>query len=129
MNTRKKYPKEFKLDAVSLLLEQECTKAEAYRSLGINPNLIARWIQEHQADFRGNGKITPELEEIRDLRAQVKRLQMEKYILKKRRSSLPKKRNKVLVYHSAQEDLACRCDVSAFGHYPWRLLSSFKQGL
>ena len=88
MTTRKKYPKEFKLDAVSLVLEQEYTKAEASRSLGINPNLIARWIQEHQADesgqaFRGNGKLTPELEEIRDLRAQVKRLQMEKDILKK----------------------------------------------
>ena len=88
MTTRKKYPKEFKLDAVSLVLEQEYTKAEASRSLGINPNLIARWIQEHQADdsgqaFRGNGKLTPELEEIRELRAQVKRLQMEKDILKK----------------------------------------------
>jgi len=62
MTTRKKYPKEFKLDAVSLVLEQEYTKAEASRSLGINPNLIARWIQEHQADesgqaFRGNGKL------------------------------------------------------------------------
>ena len=88
MTARKKSPKEFKLDADSLVLEEEYTKDEASRSLGINPNLIARWIQEHQADdsgqaFRGNGKLTPELEEIRDLRAQVKRLQMEKDILKK----------------------------------------------
>jgi transposase len=88
MTTRKKYPKEFKLDAVGLVLEQEYNNAEASRSLGINPNLIARWIQEHQADdsgqaFRGNGKLTPELEKIRELRAQVKRLQMEKDILKK----------------------------------------------
>ena len=44
------------------------------------------------------------------------------------RSSLPKKRNKVLVYHSAQEDLACRRDVSTLGRYPWRLLSPLKQG-
>jgi transposase-like protein len=29
MTTRKKYPKEFKLDAVSLVREQEYTKAEA----------------------------------------------------------------------------------------------------
>ena len=50
MTTRKKYPKEFKLDAISLVLEQEYTKAEAARSLEINPNLITRWIQEHQAD-------------------------------------------------------------------------------
>ena len=44
MTTRKKYPKEFKLDAVSLVLEQEYTKAEASRSLGINPNLIAKGV-------------------------------------------------------------------------------------
>ena len=67
MTTKKKYPKEFKLDTVSLVLEQEYTKAEASRSLGINPNLILRWIQEHQTNesdqaFLGNGKLTPELE-------------------------------------------------------------------
>jgi transposase len=88
MTARKKYQKEFKLGAISLVLEQEYTKAEAARSLEINPNLITRWIQEPQADdsgqaFRGSGKLTPELEEIRTLKAQVKRLQMEKDILKK----------------------------------------------
>ena len=88
MTARKKYPKEFKLDAISLVLDQEYTRAEAARSLEINSNLLTRWIQEHQADdsgqaFRGNGKLTPELEEIRTLKAQVKRLQMEKDILKK----------------------------------------------
>ena len=40
MTTRKKYPKEFKLDAISLVLDQEYTRAEAARSLEINPNLI-----------------------------------------------------------------------------------------
>ena len=44
MKTRKKYPKEFKLDAISLVLDQEYTRAEAARSLEIRPNLIARWI-------------------------------------------------------------------------------------
>ena len=39
MTTRKKYPKEFKLDAISLVLDQEYTRAEAARSLEINPNL------------------------------------------------------------------------------------------
>ena len=40
MAARKKYPKEFKLNAISLVLEQEYTKVEAARSLEINPNLI-----------------------------------------------------------------------------------------
>lgn len=86
MDTRKKYPKEFKLDAVSLVLEQDYTRAEAARSLGISANMLGRWVKEQQSDdgqaFRGNGKLTPEQEEIRRLKSQVKRLEMEKDILK-----------------------------------------------
>ena len=87
MTIRKKYTKAFKLDAVSLVTQQDYTLAEAARSLDINANMLRRWVKEYQADdaqvFRGNGKQTPEQEEIRKLKAQVKRLQMEKDILKK----------------------------------------------
>ena len=38
---------------------------------------------EGEQAFRGNGKLTPEQEEIRRLRAENKRLKMEKEILKK----------------------------------------------
>jgi transposase len=87
MVTRKKYSKEFKLDAVSLVLDQHYSRIEAARSLGINTNMLGRWVNELRSDdgqaFRGNGKLTPDQEEIRALRAQVKKLQMEKEILKK----------------------------------------------
>ena len=87
MNVRKKYSKEFKLDAVSLVAEQGYSQAEAARSLDLNPNMLGRWVKEHKTEdgqaFRGNGKLTPEQEELRALKAQVKRLQMEKDILKK----------------------------------------------
>ena len=88
MMTRKKYSKEFKLDAVSLVTDQGYTRLEAARSLDIKANMLGRWVKEHQTDddgqaFRGNGKLTPEQEELRTLKAQVRRLQMEKEILKK----------------------------------------------
>ena len=87
MSTRKKYPKEFKLDAISLVLDQGYSRREAARSLDINANMLGRWIKEQQADdgraFRGNGILTPEQEEIRKLKTQVRKLQMEKDILKK----------------------------------------------
>lgn len=87
MKSRKKYSKEFKLDAISLVLEQGYSKSEAARSLDINANMLGRWIKEHQGDdgqaFRGNGKLTPEQAEIRQLREEVRRLKMEKDILKK----------------------------------------------
>ncbi len=87
MTTRKKYSKEFKLDAVSLVTDQGYSRAEAARSLGLNANMLCRWVQEGQAvdghAFRGNGKLTPDQEENRKLKAEIKRLKMEKEILKK----------------------------------------------
>ena len=78
---------EFKLDAVSLVLDQGYRRAEAARSLGLNSNMLGRWVSEHRDGggqaFRGNGKLTPEQEELRQLRSQVKNLEMEKEILKK----------------------------------------------
>lgn len=87
MLMRKKYSKEFKLDAISLVKEQGYSRVEAARSLSLNPNVISRWIREHEAQegqaFRGNGKLTADQLELRRLREENKRLKMEKDILKK----------------------------------------------
>lgn len=87
MSSRKKYSKEFKLDAIALVEDHGYNKSEAARNLGINANMLGRWMKEQQEDdghaFRGNGKLTPEQEELRSLKAKVKRLEMEREILKK----------------------------------------------
>ena len=87
MVTRKRDSKEFKLDAVSLVVDQGHSRAEAARSLDIKANMLGRWVKENDSKdgqaIRGNGKLTPEQEEIRTLKARVKRLQMEKDIIKK----------------------------------------------
>ncbi|SCX16487.1 transposase [Nitrosomonas eutropha] len=49
--------------------------------------MLRRWIREYRTDdagqaFRGNGKLTIEQEEIRQLKAQIKQLKLEKAILK-----------------------------------------------
>ena len=87
METRKQYTKEFKLDAISLVLDQGFTIAEAARSLEIRANMLGRWVREIRADtngqaFRGNGKLTLEQEEIRRLRIENKQLKLERQILK-----------------------------------------------
>ena len=84
---RREFSKEFKRDAVSLVIDQGYSRAEAARSLDIHIALISRWVREHTEDggdaFRGKGKLRSEQEEIRQLREEVKRLKMEKEILKK----------------------------------------------
>ncbi len=87
MERRKKYSKEFKLDAVSLVLDQSYSQVEAANNLGIKSNLLGRWIKEDEKDqgqaFRGHGNLTGEQEELRRLKLQVRRLEMEREILKK----------------------------------------------
>lgn len=87
METRKQYTKEFKLDAISLVVDQGLTIAEAARRLEIRANMLGRWIKENQTDnngqaFRGNGKLTPDQEEIRRLKIENKQLKLERQILK-----------------------------------------------
>jgi len=87
MEPRKQYTKEFKLDAISLVLDQGLTIAEAARSLEIRANMLGRWIKENEADnngqaFRGNGKLTPDQGEIRRLKIENKQLKLERQILK-----------------------------------------------
>ena len=87
MAERKKYSKEFKLDAVSLVIEQGYTRTDAAKSLGINHSMLGRWVKEQQQEdghaFRGNGRLSAEQQEIKALKGEVKRLQMERDILKK----------------------------------------------
>ena len=87
MIPRKKYSKEFKLDAIALVTGEGYTCQNAAQSLSISPQMLARWIRESKtlqdAAFRGNGKLNAEQLELRLLREEIKRLKMEKDILKK----------------------------------------------
>ena len=75
--TRKRYTPEFKREAVSLVTEHGYSKAEAGRSLDVNPNQIRRWQLALEADgsdaFPGQGKLTPDQKRIRYLES-VKKL-------------------------------------------------------
>ncbi len=97
MSERKHYTKEFKLDAVRLVTEQGYRQAEAARSLGVNAGMVGRWVREYRADeeqaFRGNGKLAPEQEELRQLRTENKRLRLEREILKKATAFFVKESN------------------------------------
>ena len=85
--TRRTYTRDFKLAAVKLITVQGYSVAEAARSLGLHENLLRIWKRKFQAEgeqaFPGPGSLPPLEEEVRRLRAENKRLQMERDILKK----------------------------------------------
>lgn len=85
--TRPKYTKEFKDDAIKLVINQGYSSTEVGRRLGINSSNVSRWVREYQRDREEIGKsgmTHRELEaEIRELKKENRRLQMEREILKK----------------------------------------------
>ena len=84
---RRTHSREFKQEAVSLVVEQGYSCAEAGRSLGVNGALIGRWKRELEGDtsevFPGKGKRTADQQRIHELETENRRLRMEKEILKK----------------------------------------------
>ena len=90
MNQRRKrpnYTKEFKQDAIKLVIEQGYSCPEAGRRLGIPISNVSRWVSLHRQDRQdlSDGGVTRrEMEvEIRRLKKENKRLEMEREILKK----------------------------------------------
>ena len=84
---RRSYTSEFKVEAVKLVTEKGYSVAEACRSLDVGETLLRSWmaaLQEKGTDaFPGNGRLSPQEEELRRLRAENKRLLAERDILKK----------------------------------------------
>jgi len=83
---RRRFSSEFKQEAIRLVREGGVSIAEAARDLDLCESSLHRWIKRHKIDHGPNlaGELTtPEREEIRQLRTKVRRLEMERAILKK----------------------------------------------
>jgi transposase len=84
---RRKFTREFKLEAVKLVTERGVTVAQAARDLGLHGTVLRRWVQDFSAApeqaFPGNGRQNAEQAEITRLKREVTRLKAERDILKK----------------------------------------------
>lgn len=81
--TRRRYTAEYKEEAVKLVTEEGYSISQAARNLDINANLLARWKQDLTRKPGEDELSTSEKEELKQLRAEVHRLKLEKEILKK----------------------------------------------
>jgi transposase len=83
---KSRYTKEFRTEAVKLVTEQGYTQAEAAKSLGISSKNLSRWLvnsKNSSISPKNKIKLTAEQEELGQLRKEVKRLKIEREILKK----------------------------------------------
>jgi len=84
---RRKFSREFKLEAVRLVRERGVSVAQAARDLDVHVNVLRKWVKDFGADpiqaFPGQGQMKPEQLEIERLRREVAKLKAERDILKK----------------------------------------------
>jgi len=84
---RRRFSREFKLEAVKLVRERGVSVAQAGRDLGVHENVLRKWVKEFGSDplqaFPGHGQMKPEQQEIERLRREVSKLKAERDILKK----------------------------------------------
>lgn len=88
---RRKFSREFKLEAVKLVRERRVSVSQAARDLDLHENVLRKWVREQTADpgwaFSGHGLLKPEQQEIERLRRELARMKAERDILKKARRS------------------------------------------
>lgn len=84
---RRKFTREFKLEAVRLIKDRGVTVAQAARDLGVHGTVLRNWVKAFADDpehsFPGHGQMKPEQAEIARLKREVNKLKAERDILKK----------------------------------------------
>ncbi len=85
MTNRRKYPEEFKKDAVRLMLARGTrTIAEVAAELKLSQSMLHRWHQRYGAEVTGGASQSQEKrEDVEQMRRQLRELQQENALLKK----------------------------------------------
>jgi len=85
--TRRRFTREFKLEAVRQVREEGRLLKQVAEELGLNATVLGRWVKESRSDpaqsFPGNGKLKARDQEVDDLRRDNARLKGEMSFLKK----------------------------------------------
>ena len=106
---RRKFTREFKLEAVKLITERGVKVAQASQDLGVHPTQLRQWVKDFEGGpeqaFPGHGQMKPEQAEIARLKREVTKLKAERDILKKAAVSSTGERN-------ALDELSTWCLIS-----------------
>ncbi|TXN19484.1 IS3 family transposase [Methylobacterium sp. WL19] len=126
---RRKFSREFKVEAVRLIKERGVSVAQAARDLDVHENVLRKWVRELSYDpaeaFPDPGQMKAEQVEIERLRKEVTRLKAERDILKKGRGVLREgcdMKFAFVVKHRSIWPVAWMCnalDVSRSGFHAW----------
>ncbi|CAI1997859.1 hypothetical protein SERMPA_00088 (plasmid) [Serratia marcescens] len=84
--TKRRFSPEFKLEAIEQVTKYQQRAADVALTLDLDPSQLRKWIRQYEAELQGvtpaGVAVTPDQRRIQELEKQVRRLEMEKEILK-----------------------------------------------
>ena len=117
---RRKFTREFKLEAVRLIKERGVSYMQAAQDLGVHPTQLRNWVKaladDPQHAFPGQGQMKPEQLEIARLKREVAKLKAERDILKNPRTVQTP--TELLVQEPPLSVGSATRTVADFGHFP-----------
>jgi transposase len=124
---RRSFTPEYKAEVVRLVKTGGKSIAQVAAELDLGETVVRAWVNRAEVDAgkhpEGEGPLTTdERDELRRLRRENKRLEMERDILKKRRPSSPRRAREVRVHPGGEGQLPGRDDVPAARGVAQRLL-------
>ena len=85
--TRRTFTPEFKLEAAQLVVDQNYSIREAATAMNVGKSTMDKWVRQLRSERSGtavqSSAITPEQRKIQELEKRIKRVELEKEILKK----------------------------------------------
>lgn len=86
--TRPTFTPEFRLEAAQLVVDQHYSVREAAEAMGVGKSTMDKWTRQLRTERSGGQitsatPITPDQRKIRELENRIKRIELEKEILKK----------------------------------------------
>lgn len=81
--SNKRYPEEFKIEAVRQIFERGYPVAEVSSRLGVSQHSLYKWLKQRQIPPGQRQEQLSQSEELRRLKAELKRVTEERDILKK----------------------------------------------
>lgn len=84
---RNRFSTAFKLEVIALVTEQGYSIRQAAESMGVGKSTLDKWVRQYRQEKQGltpdgSKALTPEKQEIQQLKKRIKQLELEKDILK-----------------------------------------------
>ena len=84
---RRTFTPEFKLEAAQLVVEQNYSLSEAADAMNVGKSTMDKWVRQLRDELGGTAThptaLTPDQRKIKELEKRIRRIEMEKEILKK----------------------------------------------